>query len=111
MRTRLRSVVSESTSLSWVCQPRRRATETKGNSWGSRQAHSWRPRVIMMPLCGGKDGVARDHMGLRLGMGTDLAGERESAEAARDGDGLMAVSVDHLRGKKPGGAGPSVQHR
>ena len=55
---------------------------------------------MMMPLCGGKDGVARHHMALRLGMGTDLAGEREGAEAARDGDGLVAVTVDQSEGGK-----------
>ncbi len=59
----------------------------------------------------GKDRVAGDRMALRLGVGTDLAGERERAEAANDGDGFVPVGVDDLRGKNAGGAAPSAQHR
>ncbi len=59
----------------------------------------------------GKDSVAGDHMGLRLRMRTDLAGERQGAEATGDGDGFVPVSVDRLRGKKTGGAALSAQHR
>ena len=55
--------------------------------------------------------VAGDHVGLRRRVRTDLAGEGQGAEAARDGDGLMAVRVHHLRGKKPAGAGPSGGYR
>jgi hypothetical protein len=44
-------------------------------------------------------------------MRTDLAGVGEGAAATRDGDGLMAVTVDHLRGKKPDGAAPSGRRR
>jgi hypothetical protein len=44
----------------------------------------------------GKDSVARDYVGLRGRMRTDLAGEEQSAEATRDRDGFMPVSVDHL---------------
>ncbi len=50
-------------------------------------------------------------MGLRSRMATDLAGEGEGAEAARNRDGFMAVDVDPLRGKKTGGGAPSVQYR
>ncbi len=50
-------------------------------------------------------------MGLRLRMGTDLTGESEGAEATDDRDGCVPVTVDQLRGKKPGGAGPSVRRR
>src|SRR5262249_14796526 len=53
-RTMVRMVVSDSTCSSWVCQPSSRATAANGNSWGSRQAHSWRPRVMTMPLWCGK---------------------------------------------------------
>jgi len=56
-------------------------------------------------------GVAGHHVGLRLRMGTDLAGKREGAEATRDTDGFMSVGVDHLRGKNAGGACPPAQHR
>jgi hypothetical protein len=63
----------------------------------------------------GQHSVAGDHMGLRLRMRTDLAGQRERGyplgEAARDGDGRMPVSLDQLRRKKTGGASPSAQHR
>ncbi len=59
----------------------------------------------------GKDGVARNDVGLRLRMGTDLAGKVKCAEATGDGYGLVAVSVDRLRGKKPDGAGPSARRR
>ena len=62
-------------------------------------------------LVWGQDSIAGHHMGLRQGMGTNLAEQRQGAKATRDGDGLVAVSVDHLRGKKTGGAGPSVQHQ
>ena len=58
-----------------------------------------------------QDCIAGDHMGLRVGMRTDLARQREGAKAARDGDRLMAVSVDHLRGKKTDGGAPSDQHQ
>ncbi len=58
-----------------------------------------------------KDRIAGDHMGLRREMGTDLAGQREGAKAARDGNGLVTVSVNYLRGKNPGGVVPSAQHR
>ncbi len=63
------------------------------------------------PVVRRKDSVAWHRVSLRLRMCTDLAGEGQGAEAARDSDGLMTVSVDRLRGKKPGGAAPSVQHR
>jgi hypothetical protein len=58
-----------------------------------------------------QEGVTGHYMGLRLRMGTDLAGEHEGAETASDGDGLVAVGVNGLRGKNAGGAAPSVQHR
>ena len=41
-----------------------------------------------------QDGVAGHHVSLRLRMGTDLAGEREGAEATSDGDRLVAIGVD-----------------
>ncbi len=59
----------------------------------------------------GQRRVAGDQVGLRLRMCTDLAGLREDAEAARDGNGLVPVSVNDLRGKKPGGAAPSGRHQ
>ena len=59
----------------------------------------------------GKDGVARNDVGVRLRMGTDLAGKVKCAEATGDGNGLVAVSVDRLRGEKPDGAGPSARRR
>jgi hypothetical protein len=46
-------VVSKRIAASWFYQPSTRATEAKGNSCDNRQAHSWRPRVMMIPLCGG----------------------------------------------------------
>jgi hypothetical protein len=58
-----------------------------------------------------QDGIAGEHMGLRLRMGTALTGQGEGAEATDDGDTLVALTVDQLRGKKPGGAGPSVRRR
>ncbi len=58
-----------------------------------------------------KNRVAGDHMGLHLGMRTDLARQREGTEAARDRDGLVPVTVNWLRGKKTGGAGPSGRHQ
>ncbi len=36
----------------------------------------------------------------------DLAGELEDAEAASDGDRLVAVGVHRLRGEKSGGGAP-----
>jgi hypothetical protein len=110
LRTRLRTVLSESTS-SWVCQPRRRATEAKGSSCDSKHAHSWRPQVMIMPLCGGKGSVAGHHVGLRPRMSTDLAGKGARAETASDGDHLVVVGVDGLRGKNAGGGAPSARHR
>ena len=62
-------------------------------------------------LVWGQDSVAGHHVGLRVGMRTELAGKGEGPEPARDGDRLVAVSVDHLRGKKPGGAAPSARRR
>ncbi len=56
-------------------------------------------------------GIAGHHMGLRRQMGTDLTGEGKGAEATGDGDRLVTVSVDYLRGKKPGGAPRSARHR
>ncbi len=58
-----------------------------------------------------KNRISGDDMRLGLRMGTDLAGEGEGAEATGDGDGLVTVSVNDLRGKKPDGAAPSVRHR
>ena len=52
----------------------------------------------------GQDSIARDDVGLRRRVGTDLTGEGEGTEPASDGDGLVAVGVDRLRGKKPDGA-------
>ncbi len=58
-----------------------------------------------------KDCVAGHDVGLRRRMRTDLAGEGERAEATGDGDGLVTVSVDDVRGKNPGGAAPSGRRR
>ena len=62
-------------------------------------------------LVWGQNSVARGHMGLRLGMGTNLARKGEDTEPARDGDRFIAVTVNHLRGEKTDGAGPSVQRQ
>jgi hypothetical protein len=59
----------------------------------------------------GKDGVARNDVGLRLRMGRDLAGKVKCVEATGDGNGLVTVTVDRLRGEKPDGAGPSARRR
>ena len=58
-----------------------------------------------------QSGVAGDDVGLRRGVRTDLAGKGEGAETARDGDHLVAVGVDGLRGKNAGGGAPSARHR
>ena len=54
VRTRLRIVVAQSTLSSLVCQPSRRAAGSKDSSWGNRQHHSCKPRVMIIPAWGGK---------------------------------------------------------
>ncbi len=60
---------------------------------------------------GWENGIAGHHVGLADQVLADLAGQRQNPKATCDRDWLMPISVDHLRGKKTGGAAPSVQYR
>jgi hypothetical protein len=59
----------------------------------------------------GKGSVAGHRVRLCLRMRADLAGEGEGTETASDGDGLVAVGLDGLRGKNADGDTPSARHR
>ena len=86
-------------------------TETKGSSCGSKQAQEKEATRDDDTIVWRQGGVAGHHVALRHRVGTDLAGQREGAEAARDGDHLVAVTVHRLRGKNAGGGAPSVPYR
>ena len=95
VRTRLRTVVSERTSLI-VGLPAEQAGDGDKGQLLRQQTGPF------LQAAGDDDAVVRLARTALPGitwvcvwrMGADLAGEREGAEAAGDGDGLMAVSVD-----------------
>jgi len=111
VRTMVRMVVSGSTCASQVCQPSRRATAANDNSWGNKQAQEMQAASDDDAVVRWQHSIAGHHLGLGIRMYTDLPGQFQRSEAAGNGDGLMAVSVDYGGGKNAGDAVASVVHQ
>ena len=63
------------------------------------------------PIMRRERNVAGDQVGLCGQVLADLTGQRQSAKAASDRDGLVAVSVDGPRGEKTDDIAPSAAHQ
>ena len=108
VRTRLRTVVSDSTCASCVWEAEQARYGCKRKLLGQQPGPFLQAAGDTDALMGRQQAIARQDMGLQRWVVADLTREFQGAEAARDSDSLIPVGVDDGRGKNAGDAARPV---